>query len=137
MMIAQLTADMVKDIAPWLVCLGAFLWIWNQGAEAVRNFKGKTPHPPNETLDVTQQNLSGRIVIVESGLSEARKQMSQSLEAHRQESSRGRAAIYEKIDSVRKELQADLTAQTSQLKADMNQVPHQIMALLRNAGIIK
>ncbi|HWY76870.1 MAG TPA: hypothetical protein VN281_14710 [Verrucomicrobiae bacterium] len=53
-MIAQLTPDMTKDIAAFLVCLGALLWLYNEGRKAFKR------QPPNEELGVQHSALSDR-----------------------------------------------------------------------------
>jgi len=60
MMLAQLLPDMVKDVAPWLISLGAVLWITNEGMKFFKSVRGEPPSPPNGQLGAAHAVLSGR-----------------------------------------------------------------------------
>ena len=106
-MLAQISPDMVKGLAAWLVCAGAVLFLLNQGAELIRKIKGKPAQPPNEQLQESHHELTRRVDGLERALAETRKE------------------LRDEIQSVR-ETVADL--QTN--------MPGQIVSLLKNTGAI-
>jgi hypothetical protein len=105
--LSQISPDMAKDLAAWLVCAGAVLFLLNQGAEFLRKIKGKPAHPPNAQLQESHHELARRVDALERAVADTRKE------------------LRDEIQSVR-ETVADL--QTN--------MPNQIVSLLKNTGAI-
>jgi hypothetical protein len=60
MMLAQLNADVPKQLAEWVACAAFVALLGNELFKFVKNLKGKPANPPNELLDQSQTALSAR-----------------------------------------------------------------------------
>lgn len=155
--LAQLTPEMVKTSPYVLVALGAMLWIYNESSKAAKNFKGKAPTPPNEHLQLTQDNLARRVDTVEKDLdkieesmvgqewfnridadiSELKADAKKDRSGTEQHISARSATIYRKIDEVSVELRKDMSEQSDRrdkqiesLREEINKLPERLLNML-------
>src|SRR4051812_10824563 len=92
------------NIAGWLACAAFVLMMTNQAFSVFHSLRGKEPHPPNNELGLTQREIDRRVQVAEHGLQQMREEMNRERELFEASARARSAAIYNKIDEMRKEV---------------------------------
>ena len=127
MMLSQVNPT-ATGLLEWLACLGFLLGI----AVAVKALLPKS----RQKQEIEPQPL---IVQLEDKFVDRTsfKQLAETVERNRAAAEESREKLYLKVDEVRKELSAKIDTQSAEFGTALRDMPSQIVALLRNAGIIK
>jgi len=156
MILAETSADAPVNFVWWIGGLFFFLLVLNEGRKAVVWMRGKPGKPPNELLASSHDDLKRRVDVVEDDVSDIKKKMIGAHWFHKidtdlsnvqrenkdyrenkdREDSRHRKDVYEKMDSVRKEMKHDLTEQTKVLSQRIESMPSEIVTILKNTNAI-
>lgn len=133
-MLAELPQPSSFESIGWLVvCLGSVALLLNQGWAFVQNIRGPHPQPPNGQLEAARQQLELRVMELEQRREEDRVQASER-----------RKAIYEEMRTDRqnraqevKDVYARIERMEKETNRMIRELPHEIIATLRNTGVIK
>lgn len=136
-MLAELPAPTSFQSLGWIVAvLGGLALILNQGWAFISNVRGPRPvppQPPNGELELQGQQLEMRVAELERNREEDRKV-----------SSERRKAIYDQMNTDRatfmaevKDIYERIERHETQMHQTVRQLPHEIIATLRNTGVIK
>ena len=135
-LLAQVSPDMVRDIAAWLVCAGAVLFLLNQGMEFVRKIKGRPAHPPNEQLQESHHELTRRVDGIERDLAQMRHEMKEDYAANQAHASVRSKTLFDAVAETRKELRDEIQSVRDSVTDLQTNMPGQIVSLLKNTGAI-
>lgn len=148
-LLAQAATEVPKEFAVWSACLAFLVLLTNECIKLVGKLRGKAGTPPNELLEVSQKDLTRRVVVLEEAVvgEEWFTKVEKEIELlrgdstrHREEKDRTdsihRAAIYKGIDKVRSETGQHIEDVRKELSKDIKEMPFQIVALLKNKGSI-
>lgn len=165
MMLAQLTKDMLPGWAQFTLCVGGMLWLLDMGFRIAARFKGKPSLPPNELLEAAHEQLKGshkqltkRVELVESDIRGVRDELKNDRGDQEKHISERAGSIYRTIDGfvgelrkemstqsdrreemlneTRRELESKMEANRKELSDRMNDLPSQVVALLKNTNAI-
>lgn len=111
--------------AAWSGCAAFALLGWNQLTKAIREARGKEPHPANEILAAGGEELVRRV----KNLEEEGKRIES-------EGKKDRKDLYSHVDETRRELKKDIGDLARNTEESMRVMPDRIITLLRNTGVI-
>lgn len=134
------------EFGGWMLCLAAFLGILNQFFKAKQNLFGE-----KTKTQISPQPLSVRMEDIYATDRECQARhdregkriydLSREIEMMRQErmkevssAASSRAAMYNRVEEVRKELTAHSENMRRELGDKIDQLPAQVIAILRNTG---
>lgn len=122
-----------KNFSEVVVCLVVIMIFGDYVMKTVDRFRGKAPHPPNEQLGYSQEEVSKRVASLETW----RGDLTRKLEKDKQEillsgSQRGQR-IYAKIDEEVKAMRNDMKEMNRDLTDKCEAIPGLVIATLVNA----
>lgn len=133
MLADAVTPSSYQSIGWLLVSLGALALIANQLLAFVRNLRGPSPQPPNNELELAGQQLEMRVSELERNREEDRKQASERRKAIYEQMNRDRETFMQEV----RNLYARIERNEVHINETIRQLPHEIIATLRNTGVIK
>src|SRR5688572_38211 len=92
------------EIAAWLGSLAFLVALANGLLKLSDRVRGKTPHPPNEQLELSHTALEERVMKLETNFEAMQREMKEDRDKILTSGSQRGAAIYNKIEEVRKEM---------------------------------
>jgi hypothetical protein len=124
------------NIKGWLECLFWFFGLIGALLYISKQVRGEKPHPPNESLGQSQEQLTERIENLEQWRGDLTEKMEMDKQTILLSGSQRGQRIYEKIDGEVKSLRQEMKEMNKDLTDKCEAIPAEVITLLKNTGAI-